>query len=91
MGKVLRNAVFWTGLGHCSYALTVVMVTCTRKGLQGQVAVQQAALTGLNRLTTMGGGQEGRRGHIKDCPQLVVGGLGIVKIQDSCVELSKNK
>jgi hypothetical protein len=32
MGKVLRNAVFWTGLGHCSYALTVVMVTCTRKG-----------------------------------------------------------
>ena len=65
----------------------MVVVTCTREGLQGQVAVQQAALTGHNRLTTMGGGQEGRRAHIKDCPQLVVGGLGIVKIQDSCVEL----
>ena len=49
---VLLNAVFWTGLGHCSYALTVVVVTCTREGLQGQVAVQQAALTGL-----------GSRGH----------------------------
>lgn len=61
----------------------MAMVTWTRQSQQGQLTVQQAALTGLNRLATIGGGHEGRRGQVEDCPQLAAGECWAGYCQDS--------